>query len=247
MGAVLHSLFQVVDFTQVLNPSVVNHSQSDKLLKRQRNFALAILHCLFDVDRHVDAFLAVGKRNQYVLKTRLVFVYLLDDRQSLLSDQLHLPVVRLQRLLKQLLGQVVEFAVFELVFVERHLDTHVRQHIKLQVVVALVFLMTADDGLTKVVHHVVDVDFQTLAEQCVMTLLVDGITLHVHHVVVVQQVFTHTEVVLFDLFLSLVDLLGDHRVLNHLAFLHAETVHDAGYTFRSEQTHQIVFKRDEEL
>ena len=132
--------------------------------------------------------------------------------------------------------------MFHLVFVERHRHTEVRQHVHLQCFVVLVFLMRRDERLAKVVHHVVDIDLQTLAKQGVVTFLVDSLTLHVHHVVVVQEVLTYAEVVLFDLLLCLLDLFRYHRMLNHLAFLHSETVHDRRYALGAEDTHEVVFQ-----
>ena len=137
--------------------------------------------------------------------------------------------------------------MFELVLVERHLDTHICKHVELQVIERLIVLMLGNQRLAEVIQHVVDVYFKTLSEQGVTAFLVDSLTLHVHHVIVVQEVFTHAEMVLFDLLLCLLDLFGDHRVLDHLAFLHSETVHYRSYTLGAEDTHEVVFQRHEEL
>ena len=77
--------------------------------------------------------------------------------------------------------------------------------------------------------------------------LVDDLALGVHHVVIFEQVFTYAEMVLFNLFLCLLDLLGNHRVLNDFALLQAHAVHDACDTLGTEHTHQVVFQRDIEL
>ena len=58
----------------------------------------------------------------------------------------------------------------------------------------------------------------------------------------VKQVLTGAEVVFFHLLLGLLNLLGDHRVLDDFAFLQAHAVHDASDTFRTKHTHQVVFQ-----
>ena len=78
------------------------------------------------------------------------------------------------------------------------------------------------------------------------TLLVDNSTLLVHHVVIFQQALTNTEVVLFYLALCTFDAIINHLGLNHLAVLEAQLIHYASNALRSEQTHQVVFQRNEE-
>jgi len=56
-------------------------------------------------------------------------------------------------------------------------------------------------------------------------------------------VFTNTEVVLFYLFLRALDALGDHRALDTLAVLEAETVHHLGNALASKLAHEVVFQR----
>ena len=149
--------------------------------------------------------------------------------------------------IEELLGQFVGLASVKLFLAEGRFDTHGGEQLHLEAFVVFRILVFVDELLTEVVHHVVEVDGETLAEQGVTALLVDDFTLGVHHVVVFEQVLTHAEVVLFDLLLCLLNLLGDHRVLDDFAFLQAHTVHDASDTLGAEHTHQIVFQRDVEL
>ena len=62
------------------------------------------------------------------------------------------------------------------------------------------------------------------------TLLVDNGTLTVHHVIILQEVFTDTEVVFLNLALSTLDALADHWALDTLAILETETIHNLGDT-----------------
>ena len=51
-----------------------------------------------------------------------------------------------------------------------------------------------------------------------------------------------TEVVLLYLLLCTLNALRDHRSLDTLTLLEAETVHDLGDTLRTELTHQIILE-----
>ena len=103
-----------------------------------------------------------------------------------------------------------------------------------------------DDAAYAVVEHVGDVHAEALAHEGVAAFLVDHGALLVHHVVVFEQALTHSEVVLFDLLLCTLDAVVDHRVLDHLAVLEAEAVHDLGDALAGEQAHELVLERDEE-
>ena len=109
----------------MLFPGIVNHSEGDTLLKCQRYLACAVLHRLLDVHHHVHAFYTVGKRDKDILIARLFLINLIDERQCLLAHQLRLPVIRLKSFLEQLVSEVVDFAVFEFLFIERRLDAHI--------------------------------------------------------------------------------------------------------------------------
>ena len=79
-----------------------------------------------------------------------------------------------------------------------------------------------------------------------MTTGVDHLTLGVHHVVILECVLTNTEVVLLNAFLCILDTLGYHRRLNHLAVVQTEAVEQLHYAFASEEAHYLVLKRHEE-
>ena len=97
-----------------------------------------------------------------------------------------------------------------------------------------------------VVEHVADVDAEAVAVKGVAALVVDDGALVVHHVVVLEESFTHAEVVFLHFLLRLFNLLGDHGVLNDFALLETHAVHDAGDAVGAEDAHEVVFERDEE-
>jgi hypothetical protein len=65
----------------------------------------------------------------------------------------------------------------------------------------------------------------------------------VHDVVVFEQVLADGEVLRLDLFLSAGDGVGHHLVLDGHALFHAQALHQAGDSIRSEDPHQVVFER----
>ena len=76
---------------------------------------------------------------------------------------------------------------------------------------------------------------------------VDHLALLIHHVVVVEQALSRLEVLQLDALLRLVDRARDQRVREHLAFLRAHPIHQLRDALRPEETHQVVFERQEEL
>ena len=75
------------------------------------------------------------------------------------------------------------------------------------------------------------------------TTLINHLTLLVHHIIVFQQALTNTEVVFLHLLLSTLNRLVNHWVLNHLAFLESEFVHNGRNAVRSKEAHQLILKR----
>ncbi len=79
------------------------------------------------------------------------------------------------------------------------------------------------------------------------TQRVDDLTLLVHHVVVLEQPLARLEVLELDALLGLLDGARDQRVGEHLTLLGAHRIHQLCDSLGAEQTHQIVFERQEEL
>ena len=75
---------------------------------------------------------------------------------------------------------------------------------------------------------------------------VDDGTLLVHDVVIVQQGLTDFKVMAFHALLGILDGAGNHVVLDGLAFLHPEFLHEPGKAVGTEQAHEIVFERQVE-
>ena len=79
--------------------------------------------------------------------------------------------------------------------------------------------------------------------QRLTALFVDDITLGVHHIVIFQQTLAHAVMVLLHLALCTLNGSRNHGTLNHFAFLESHLVHHACNLFRTEQTHQLILKR----
>ena len=73
-------------------------------------------------------------------------------------------------------------------------------------------------------------------------LLVNYGTLLVHHIIVLEQALTDTEIIFLDLLLCLLDRACNHGVLNHLALLETETVHNLCNTVTGEEAHELVLE-----
>jgi hypothetical protein len=76
----------------------------------------------------------------------------------------------------------------------------------------------------------------------VVALLVDDLALIVGHIVVLEQLLADVEVAPLDLALRLLDGIGHHAVLDGLALLHAQGLHEVLHAVRGEDAHQAVFQ-----
>ena len=101
----------------------------------------------------------------------------------------------------------------------------------------------------EVVHDVENevVHRRLVARQDAAAQLVDDRTLLVHHVVVLERALADGEVLLLDAALRRLDRAVEPLVLHHLALLEAEALHDARDALRTEEAHQLVLERNEEL
>ena len=109
-------------------------------------------------------------------------------------------------------------------------------------------------GWDEAVYHIVDdvaansgngVRDIVLAQQ-VVALLVDDLALVIGHIVILQQLLANIEVAPFHLALRLLDGIGHHAVLDRLALLHTESLHEALDPVRRENAHEVVFQRQVE-
>ena len=99
---------------------------------------------------------------------------------------------------------------------------------------ASLVVVLLDNVADAVPEDIGDVHADALTHQGVAALLIDHGALLVHHVVVFQQALTDTEVVFLHLLLGALDALGNHRTLNTLTFVEAQTVHHLRNTLRGE-------------
>ncbi|MNG91398.1 hypothetical protein D3C79_503070 [compost metagenome] len=97
------------------------------------------------------------------------------------------------------------------------------------------FLAEFDDGVADV-----------LGGQQAVAHVVDHLALLVGDVVIFEQLLTNVEVAAFDLALGFLDSVGDHAVLDGLARLHAQCLHEVLHPVRGEDAHQAVFQRQVE-
>ena len=164
VGGVLHRFLQVVEFAEVFLPGVVDEAEGDALLDAEVHLAGTVLDSLLQVDDDVHAALTVGDRDGDVLEVVLVLVHVLDDGQGLLADDAGLLAIVLKGGIEELLGQFVGLASVKLFLAERRLDAHGGEQLHLEAFVVFRILVFVDELLAEVVHHVVEVDGETLSE-----------------------------------------------------------------------------------
>ncbi|MCY1505062.1 hypothetical protein D9M68_392570 [compost metagenome] len=97
------------------------------------------------------------------------------------------------------------------------------------------FLAELDDGLADVVGR-----------QQAVAHVVDHLALFVGDVVELQQLLADVEVAAFHLALRLLDGVAHHAVLDRLAVLHAQGLHEVLHPVGGEDAHQVVFQRQVE-
>ena len=103
--------------------------------------------------------------------------------------------------------------------------------------------VTVDYLVNDIVSDPPDVLRDVLCFHQLTALLINMFPLIVGDIVELEQLLAHIEIASFDLPLRILDGFGDPRVLDGLAFLHAEFLHQAGDTLGSEDSHQAIFQR----
>ena len=245
IGSVLRRLLEVVQLAEMFFPLVVDDIEQHPFLELLDHLFAMALGGGAEVDGDVIDFLAVGDGDQDVLiHLSFLFEHALDDGVRYLCELVHASFEAVESRFSQPFAQLGASATAELVLVEGHLHGKGLEHLFFQSEVVVRLTGIGEDAFGGVVNHVGDVHADAFAHQCVVALGVDEVTLLVHHVVVFNQAFADTEVVLLHFLLCAFDGVGNHRVLNHLAFLESHPVHDGGYTFGAEHTHQVVLQAD---
>ena len=232
-------MLQFVQFAEVFLPGIIDGMEQDGLFKRLHDFLAFRFVGRLQVHADVVHALAVGNRNHDVLiHLSLILVDRLDDRHGNLSHPFGLALEGRHSSLEQHFGQIFLLLALELFFGIRGFHSQYLKDFHLRILeIGLVYRIPAT-----VPNHVDNVHADAFAHQRVATLRVDHRTLLVHHIIVFQQPLTDTEVVLFHLLLCPFDRVGNHLVLNHLAFLEAKLVHHGSNAVGREQTHQVVFE-----
>ena len=99
---------------------------------------------------------------------------------------------------------------------------------------------TIRDHLENRIAHVLSIQYAA-------ALLVDNLSLIVHNLIILKKILSDTEVVALNLLLRFLNRRCQHLMLDLLTFRNTECVENVHQLLRTEQTHQIVFQRNEEL
>ena len=90
--------------------------------------------------------------------------------------------------------------------------------------------------------HLVDGITHILTVKYLAALLVDDLSLLIVNLVIVEKIFTDTEVVELDLLLGFLDGIGKHLVLDLLILLNTKGCEHLHQSLGTEQTHQVILK-----
>jgi len=90
--------------------------------------------------------------------------------------------------------------------------------------------------------HLVDGITHVLTVKYLTTLLVDDLSLLIVNLVIVEKIFTDSEVVELDLLLRFLDGIGKHLMLNLLILLNTKRCEHFHQSLGTEQTHQVILK-----
>ncbi|OJH20039.1 hypothetical protein BLX88_04660, partial [Bacillus obstructivus] len=107
--------------------------------------------------------------------------------------------------------------------------------------------MTLDQVIDHVFAHFRGGLAQIRAVHQFETLFEDHLALIIHHVIVFQEVLADVEVAGFDLLLRLFQGLVDPGMDDGLVFLQAQLLQHAVHALGTENAHEIVLQRQEEL
>ena len=236
---ILYRVLQLVEFAQVLFPSLVNDVKQNlflKLLDHRLTFGVV---GFLEVTGNVIHLAAVSQgHNDALVHLSLSLVNLLDDRHGDFLNVLHMALETAHGNLEHLLAQFFATLVDKLVVREGTFHCEDLDELFLATLVVILF----NDVDHTVPDCIRDVHADALAHQGVTTLRVDHSTLLVHDIIVLQQSLTDAEVVLLDLLLGTLYLFANHGALQHFAFLEAQLVHYGSNALRAEQTHELVLK-----
>ena len=92
--------------------------------------------------------------------------------------------------------------------------------------------------------HIINRIAHALAVKNTASLAVDDLPLLVHYLIVLQKVFTNTEVIALYLLLGFLNGAGEHFVLDLLSVCDTQRVKHTHQALGTEQTHQVVFQRN---
>src|SRR5207249_8376009 len=201
-----------------------------------------------------DPFLEVVDREQMVLPLRV------EDDQHLvtlerlqeLGAELALPLdePRLDRLARRLVERLTRHDLAELRRRNARIELAMERLGQPAEIPVLGVCAPRGVGVDGAIHELVDPVGDglglALALQDLASHPVDDLALLVHYVVVLEQMLADLEVVSLDALLRGGDGAGHELVLDRLALLHAQALHDPFDALRAEDAEQIVLEREVE-
>ncbi len=181
----LDGLTEVVHFAEVVHPVFVDECEDDGAFKGVEDFASPGLVGFFQVHDAVYDAESVGERyDDFFDLFSAGFVEVLDGGPGLLCHGFLLALVDLCCAFVDSLCDFVGFEVLEFFFGDGGLDREGSEDVHGESCVVFFFFGAFGDGVCDVLEGVVDVDCESIAEECVSSSCIDGFALCVHDVVV---------------------------------------------------------------
>ena len=228
VACVLNRLFEFIQLAQVIFPLIINYVEHHSFLKLTYNFLTLSIICCFEINCYIIDLLAIRDRNKDILVHCATFlIHLFDNRICHLLKCFHTAFEGIQCRFCQLVSQSIFTTSTEGIFSERNFHCKHLHNIQLERFVVHHRACLRYKRICCVVNHIGDIHANTLTHKGMVTFCVDDITLLIHHVIVLNEAFTHAEVVFFHFLLRAFNGIGHHVMLDHLSFLDTHLIHES--------------------
>ena len=205
IAGILNRLAQLVEFTQMLLPRLVDRHEQNCLLPCLGNILALGIDTLLHIYCDAKHALAVGDRHAHHSLGSVLLHDAAEHRQCHLSHALALAAKCGNGCLVDAVNHLATVEAAILGIGERHVDGKHGEHLHAELLIILGSTEAIHHILHAVVDHVHYVDADALSHEGVVAAGVNHVTLGVHHVVVFEEVLADAEVVLLHALLCVLD------------------------------------------
>ncbi len=244
---ILNRLPQIVHFTQVFFPLIVDDGEGRTFFYSKSKFLTVRFQRFFNVYDNLKRFFTVRKWHCDVFKLGLGGVDILNDWQSCFTNCHHPVSITFARCFVYQFLEGIPFQRQKFFLLYRRFNAEKLNQIEFETVKVFGILVVVHNAGRHILKHGLDVELQAFAKKGVLAPFVNDFALGVHHVIVFKQALANTKIVFLHLALGAFDGFCDHRMLDHFTFLESQPVHHFRNPVGAEKTHQVVFERNVKL